>query len=115
MDSRLYRQTPESFEEYLFRLNEETSLEVLPTLNAKPSRRVGWVNLLFYPLTRSVLSFVRLGGFRGGIKPFIDSVLVGISTLVSMVKIWEYRMRQREGGGLLPPVTKQELERFTQL
>lgn len=114
MDSHPYRRPTESIEAYLLRLNEETSLEILPMLNEKRSHRVGLTSLLFNPLIRCVSSFFRLGGFRSGITSFINAVLAGIFILASRTKIWEYQMRKREGKGLLPPLTKQELERFTQ-
>ena len=111
MDSQPHRQPSESVEQYLLRLNEETSLGVLPM----QSQHVGWVSIIVAPFVHSAKAFFHQGGFRGGIGSFINAVLAGIYTLASKTKLWEYQMRKREDTGPLPPVTKHELERFTQL
>ena len=115
MDTQQYRQSSESIEEFLFRLNEETSLGAVPMLKTTSSPPVGWMRLIFSPLLRCASSLSRHGEFRGGITSLINAVLAGIYTLASMAKIWEYQFRNREGKGLLPPVTKEELQRFTQV
>ena len=102
-------------EGYLRTLNDETSLSIPTVLKENSSLQVGWLRLCFTPFIRFVRSYIRNRGFRNGVKGFVEAMLDSMYTLAELSKIWEYRFREREGKGLLPPTTKKELEQFNRL
>ena len=94
---------------YMQRLNNYTSLEVANRLHERPGTRVAWPRVVFSPVGHFLRRFVRKGGWRDGFPGLAIAVLEAMSTAAIHLKLWEYRMREAEGGGELPPITNEEI------
>ena len=103
-----------SIEQYFSKMNDETSLEVLHKLKENPTLHVGWIRIWFSPIAYFFHHYVVKRGYRAGLHGFINVACESIVMLVFVAKLWEYRWREREGKGLLPPVTSSELLKFKQ-
>lgn len=76
------------------------------SLNVLPAIRRGVKVPVWKLVTVPCGSLIR-GVLTG--KGFVASVMESISVLALMAKVWEYRMREREGRGELPPTTESEI------
>jgi glycosyltransferase involved in cell wall biosynthesis len=94
---------------YVARMNDYTSLEVANRLRRRPDARARWYNLLVNPLSAFLRMYISRKGYRDGFHGFVLALLDGTYSLLSYIKLWEYRMREREGGGELPPITNTQL------
>lgn len=101
--------TYESIEHYLRKLNDYTSLAVSNKLQDNPEIRVSPFRLLSSPLSEFLRKFFSNKGYKDGMLGFVLAALNGIYSLALYAKLWEYRWRQGEGKGLLPPITNTEL------
>jgi glycosyltransferase involved in cell wall biosynthesis len=101
--------TYETIFSYVSKMNDYTSLQVSNKLSAKPDVSVHWYTLVLSPLSHFLRMFVSRKGYRDGFHGFILALLDATYTLLLYAKIWEYRMRQAEGKGHLPPITNSAL------
>ncbi|MBI1806770.1 MAG: glycosyltransferase family 2 protein [Ignavibacteria bacterium] len=115
LKGQLYHYTYETIEQYVSKMNDYTSLQVSDKLNTNPSMEVGTSKIVLSPLSHFVRKYVSNKGYRDGIHGFVLAVLGAIYTLSLYAKIWEYRMRKREGRGLMPPITNLELRNAKRL
>jgi hypothetical protein len=53
--------------------------------------------------------FIVHKGYRDGFQGFVLALLDAAYTMLLYAKLWEYRMREREGEGKLPPITNVQL------
>lgn len=107
----VYHYTYETVFAYVARMNEYTSLQVSNRLRANPAAAVRWYNLLLSPLSHFLRMFVVKGGWRDGFHGFVLALLDAAYSMLLYAKLWEYRMREREGKGALPPITNRDLNR----
>ena len=105
----------ESIEHYLLMMNENTSLHVSETLRDRPTLNVGWMTIVFRPFSNFLKTYIVQKEYKNGFPGFVAATLASINTLTFYAKCWEYRMREREGKGFLPPVTSIELNKLNQL
>ncbi len=112
LEAPLYHYTYDSIEEYLSKMNDYTSLQVADRLKAQPSTRAVLGKILFSPASHFFRKYFVNRGYRDGFAGFLLAVLGGLYTLALYAKVWEYRLREREGKGLLPPITNLELYRL---
>lgn len=110
----LLHYTYATIEQYLAKMNDYTSLQVSNKLASHRGFRVGWGKLLLSPVSHFLRAYISRKGYRDGIHGFLLAVLGAIYTFGLYAKIWEYRMREREGKGLLPPITNLELHLYKQ-
>src|ERR1700741_4245924 len=96
--------------QYLSKMNDYTSLAVFNKLKDDPSVNVGLAKIVFSPFSHFFRKLISNKGYKDGMHGFILAALGGIYTLALYSKLWEYRMRQREGKGLLPPITNLEVQ-----
>lgn len=105
----LYHHTYETIYAYVEKMNEYTSLHVSNKLKDNPDARVRWSQLLLSPLSHFLRKFFSNKGYKDGFHGFVLALLDATYTMLLYAKLWEYRMRQAEGKGQLPPITNAEL------
>lgn len=98
-----------SLSQYLTKLNDYTSLDVMNRLNRTNQGSVRWYNFVINPLSVFVRMFIVLGGFRDGFRGLLLAVYSSLYKLLLFAKAWEYQTAQQRGQPL-PPVTSTELE-----
>ena len=98
-----------SLSQYLTKLNDYTSLDVMNKLDRTRRRRVRWYNLVINPVAVFVRMYVVLSGFRDGFRGFLLAVYSSLYKLLLFAKVWEYQTA-RERGQAPPPVSATELE-----
>jgi glycosyltransferase involved in cell wall biosynthesis len=108
----LLHHTYETIYSYVQKMNDYTSLQVTNKLRANPGLVVGRPKLLLSPLSHFLTMFISRGGYRDGFHGFVLALLDATYTFLLYAKIWEYRWREREGRGVLPPVTNAALNRL---
>ena len=97
---------------YLEKMNDDTSLHVSDKLAEKPNINVRWYNILFKPISFFLRIFFKNKGYKDGMSGFLIASLGAIYTFALYGKVWEYRVRQEEGKGILPPITNVDLQEF---
>jgi glycosyltransferase involved in cell wall biosynthesis len=105
----LYHHTYASVYAYVEKMNEYTSLHVSNKLKANPAAEARWHNLILNPLSHFLRMFISKKGYKDGFHGFVLALLDATYTMLLYAKLWEYRMRQKEGKGALPPTTNVEL------
>ncbi len=109
LEEQLYHYTYETIYSYLQRLNNYTSLQVANKLTADPNARAPWTKIVFSPLSHFWRMFVVKGGWKDGYHGLALAALDAMVAGALYLKLWEYRMREREGAGKLPPVWNDEV------
>ena len=94
---------------YVEKMNEYTSLHVSNKLKDHPDINVRWRHLMLNPLSHFLRMFISRKGYKDGFHGFVLALLDATYAMVMYAKLWEYRMRQAEGKGQLPPITNAEL------
>jgi len=105
----LYHHTYETIYAYVEKMNEYTSLHVSNKLKSPPVTDVRWAHLVLHPLSHFLRMFISRKGYRDGFHGFVLALLDANYAMLMYAKLWEYRMRQKEGEGHLPPITNAEL------
>jgi glycosyltransferase involved in cell wall biosynthesis len=105
----LYHHTYETIYAYVEKMNEYTSLHVSNKLKDNPEITVRWRNLVLNPLSHFLRMFISRKGYKDGFHGFVLALLDANYAMLMYAKLWEYRMRVREGRGELPPTTNAEL------
>ncbi len=106
----LYHYTYPTIESYLEKLNDYTSLHVSNKLKEHPALEVRWHKIVLSPASEFFRTYVVKKGYKDGMEGFILSVCSALYTLGLYAKAWEYRMREKEGKGHLPPITNAALQ-----
>jgi glycosyltransferase involved in cell wall biosynthesis len=101
----LYHHTYATIYSYVEKMNEYTSLHVSNKLKDRPDVEAHWYNLILNPLSHFLRMFISRKGYKDGFHGFVLALLDAQYAMLMYAKIWEYRMRQKEGKGLLPPIT----------
>ncbi len=108
LDGPLYHYTYASIRDYLAKMNDYTSLQISSKL--KESHSGGHPGkIILSPISHFLRRYFTTKGYRDGMPGFLLASLSAIYTLALYAKLWEYRMREREGKGTLPPITNVEL------
>jgi hypothetical protein len=92
-------------------MNDYTSLQVSDKIKNDPAMHVGVGKIVFSPISHFFRKFISQQGYKDGMHGLLLAVLGAIYTLGLYAKLWEYRMRVREGQKLLPPITNIEVQR----
>jgi hypothetical protein len=61
------------------------------------------------PLSHFLRMFFSRKGYKDGFHGFVLAMLDANYAMLMYAKLWEYRMREKEGKGILPPITNHEL------
>ncbi|HTR81412.1 MAG TPA: glycosyltransferase family 2 protein [Bacteroidota bacterium] len=97
-----------SLSQYLTKLNDYTSLDVLNKLSQTKGRRVRWYNFILNPASVFIRMFVVLAGFKDGFRGFLLAVYSSFYKFLLFAKAWEYQTAT-ERKQPTPPVTSVEL------
>lgn len=108
----LYHYTYESIEDYLGKMNDYTSLQVTERLKTMPPERSLWPKIFFSPASHFLRKYFVNRGYRDGFPGFLLAFLGSLYTFALYAKVWEYRLREQEGKGALPPTTNLELSQM---
>ncbi|NUN71228.1 MAG: glycosyltransferase family 2 protein, partial [Bacteroidetes bacterium] len=100
--SDLNHYTYNSIHQYIEKMNDYSSLDVLNKLST--GRVIRWYHFLLNPLSAFLRMFVSLKGWKDGMEGFLLAYYSAVHTLAIFAKCWEYQSAQRQGG-VLPPVT----------
>ena len=103
-----------SLSQYLAKLNDYTSLDVMNRLNEKQQGRVRWYNFIINPLSVFVRMFFVLTGFRDGFRGLLLAVYSSFYKLLLFAKVWEYQTAAQRSQEL-PPVTSDALNSIKRL
>jgi glycosyltransferase involved in cell wall biosynthesis len=106
--------TYSSIEQYIYKMNDYSSLQVSNKLQHHDGPNIPLRKLIFSPLSHFFRKYFSNKGYRDGMIGFVIAVLGAISTLALYTKLWEYHMRRRQGEGNLPPITNLELQHYKQ-
>jgi len=98
-----------SLSQYLAKLNDYTSLDVINRLERTRNRRIRWYHLFLNPASVFLRMYVVLSGFRDGFRGFLLAAYSSLYKLLHIAKTWEYQTAG-ERGLPAPPVTSAELE-----
>lgn len=111
LNSFLLHYSYESIEHYIDKMNVYTSLQITNKLRENVSA-VHLTKVLLSPASHFFRKFISQRGYRDGFHGFVLAVLGALYTLALYTKLWEYRFREREGKGVLPPITNVEIRKF---
>ena len=103
-----------TIEQYFSRMNDITSLEVLPMLKAHQVWHPGWVKIMFLPASYFFRRYWFSGEYKAGVHGLIKVACESITVLVFAAKLWEYQWRKNEHADMLPPLTSPELQKMKQ-
>ncbi len=112
MDSVPFKNSDETIEEYIDKLNDITSLDAGDAIHHNPSLQIGWGTIFFSTILSFLKAYFGQMKFLNGVDGFIIARLAAIHTLTANVKLWEYRMREKEEKGFMPPNNKEEIQIF---
>ncbi len=112
--------TYHSLHQYLEKMNDYTSLEVVNKLSARPNKKIQWYNFLLNPSAVFVRMFFSLQGFRDGFHGFLLAMYSSLYTLLVYAKSWEYQIENPFGTAMKnnsaqPPITTEQLLSLKQL
>jgi hypothetical protein len=100
----------QSIEQYLSRMNRETSRTVGEQFRSSPPPQVSWWTMVVRTKAAFLRSYFLRGGVRRGVHGFVGSMLQAITALALTTKQWEYAHRLREQDSTLPPTSEDELD-----
>ena len=106
--SQLNHYTYDTLQQYLEKMNDYTSLDVLNKLSGQPPVVIRWYHCVLNPLALFVRMFVSLRGYRDGFHGFLLAVYSSLYKLLVYAKSWEYQTAVRRGEEL-PPVSSADI------
>ncbi len=112
IDALLLHHTYETIYSYVEKMNDYTSLQVSNKLKGDPTLHPKWYNLILSPVSHFFRMFLSKKGYRDGFHGFVLALLDATYSMLLYAKIWEYRMREAEGAGRLPPINNMELNKL---
>ncbi len=102
----------EMIAQYIGRVNESTSLEVLERI--KTESKITAIKILIHVIAAFFHSFIFNKEYKKGIAGFINARLEAISAVIQYAKVWEYQMRSKDNTGFLLPTSKEEVIKLKQ-
>ena len=78
-------------------------------LRTRPDAQASWARIVFTPVSHFWRMFVVNGGWRDGYHGLALAALDAMVAAALYLKLWEYRMREAEGKGKLPPIWNEEI------
>jgi len=83
-----------SFEEYLTKINNYTSLKAQELFQKK--KRVGSWTILSHTISAFFAFFFMKRGFKDGVYGLIISLLHSVSTMMNYIKLWELQNKNKQ-------------------
>ncbi|HPF69859.1 MAG TPA: glycosyltransferase family 2 protein [Candidatus Krumholzibacteria bacterium] len=96
LDGLLLHHTYDHVHACVARMNDYTSLEVANRLERRPDAAPSPARLLLGPLGAFLRCYVRKAGWRDGPAGLWLALLTAQYTMLRHLKLWEYRLRERE-------------------
>jgi len=81
----------QSIQDYFFKMNRYTSLEVTDKLKRMGSRKVRWYDMHLHSLSRFLRMYIAKKGYRDGKTGFLVCFFSAIYLFVLYAKIWEHQ------------------------
>ena len=108
LSSPINHYTYHSLQQYIEKLNDYTSLDVLNKIGPKGKKEIGWTHFVFHPVSLFIRKYFLQKGFKDGYRGFLIAVYSAFYNLLLYAKCWEY---QHAGvlTGELPPVSDEQL------
>jgi glycosyltransferase involved in cell wall biosynthesis len=103
-----------SLSQYLAKLNDYTSLDVMNRLNNKRHRTVRWFNFIINPFSVFVRMYFVLTGFKDGFRGLLLAIYSSFYKLLLLAKVWEYETAAQRGQQP-PSVTSETLNSIKRL
>ncbi|MGE5313792.1 MAG: glycosyltransferase family 2 protein [Acidobacteriota bacterium] len=108
LTSALNHYTYDSLHQYLEKMNDYTSLDVMNKLSERPDAVIRWYHCVLNPIALFLRMFISLKGYRDGMEGFLLAVYSSLYKLLVYAKSWEYQ-RARKHDAELPPVGSEDL------
>ncbi len=114
LDNALNHYTYHSLSQYLEKMNDYTSLDVMNKLSEVRPENVRWYNFIINPASVFFRMYFGLTGFKDGFRGFLLAVYSSFYKLLLCAKTWEYQSAAKRGQPL-PPVTSETLHSIKRL
>jgi glycosyltransferase involved in cell wall biosynthesis len=108
LKSPLHHYIGNSIAQYLAKLNDTTSLDVMAKRTETTQHLVRWYTIIITPLVVFIRMFFVMKGFYDGFHGLILAAYCSFTRFVSCAKTWEYQSAT-EGRQALPPITSDVL------
>ncbi len=102
LQSPLNHYTYHSIHQYIEKMNDYTSLDVMNKISN--GKKISWLNFILNPLSVFLRMFFSLQGYKDGIRGFLLAYYSSFSALVLYAKCWEYQYASKFKEPL-PPVS----------
>lgn len=106
LTSDLNHYTYSSLHQYLEKMNDYSSLDVLNKISG--GRTIRWYNFIFNPLSVFLRMFVSLKGYKDGFHGLLIAYYSAVHSLAIYAKCWEYQTAAAAHSAL-PPVTPESI------
>jgi glycosyltransferase involved in cell wall biosynthesis len=108
LSSPINHYTYHSLQQYIEKLNDYTSLDVLNKIGPSKKKEFGWTHFVFHPVSLFVRKYFFQKGYKDGYRGFLIAVYSAFYNHLLYAKCWEY---QHAVGltGELPPVSDKQL------
>jgi glycosyltransferase involved in cell wall biosynthesis len=100
--------TYDTLDQYLDKMNDYTSLDVINKLSEHPDGVIRWYHCVLNPIALFLRMFISLKGYRDGQHGFLLAVYSALYKLLVYAKTWEYQAAVHRGDEL-PPVSNEDL------
>ncbi|MFZ4621482.1 MAG: glycosyltransferase family 2 protein [Bacteroidota bacterium] len=104
--SDLNHYTYSSLHQYLEKMNDYSSLDVMNKLSN--GRTIRWYNFIINPLSFFLRMFVSQKGYKDGFHGFLIAYYSALHSLTIFAKSWEYQTALRTNSSI-PPVTPESI------
>lgn len=104
--SDLNHYTYHSLHQYLEKMNDYSSLDVLNKITT--GRMIRWYNFIFNPLSVFLRMYVSLHGWKDGMHGFLLAYYSALHSLAIFAKCWEFQQAQKHTTEI-PPVTPESV------
>lgn len=108
LNAPLNHYTYDSLRQYLEKMNDYTSLDVMNKLSERPDIVIRWYHVVLNPIALFLRMMISLKGYRDGRHGFLLAVFSSLYKLLVYAKTWEYQ-HARARGMELPPVDNADL------
>ena len=106
--------TYDTLQQYLEKMNDYTSLDVVNKLSEHPGMTVRWYHCVINPIALFLRMTISLKGYRDGFHGLLLAVYSSLYKLLVYAKTWEYQTALRRGE-TLPPVSSGDINAIKHL
>jgi (heptosyl)LPS beta-1,4-glucosyltransferase len=114
LEAPINHYTYDTLQQYLEKMNDYTSLDVMNKLSEQPDTVIRWYHCVLNPIALFLRMFVSLKGYRDGFHGFLLAVYSALYKLLVYAKCWEYQSAQKRGEPP-PPVSNADITAMKEL